>query len=1226
MAKTQNLFTNIRSDSDTNYALLDNKSHVYVENLRISGDGDDGSFKSLKGSKLVSSQYGGENGVVIREFEGQNNKLYYCVAHKNKLSSIVEYDTETEVSRLIIQDSAVLRFDMIRWDDQGNLKDSPYEYLLSFNQIGDFLLFSSQYWQYPRMVNLTRVADYAAGFTEEDIVLIKKPPFYSPEIIDKILDPTIADKELRNKFISLSYRYKYVDGDFSSLSSYSDTLFWQKSDHFSIDSKRKNLGMENANNKVKLRVDSGGKYVTNVEVYAREHGSNVSYLIYNLNKKLESVDDNANVDIDYSFSKKYEVLDKDSTNLLYSNCPLFPYAQESIGNRITYANFIEGFDLKDKDGNDVNVDYEVFNNQIEFDPDPEVQNRTAVSLFSYKVAAVFLNDYNISTTCLLPTKQMKSEVEITFEDRLKVNQLQVKFDQTFKAPAFATKLKFAVKTEKLNYEILYITYGKKVGKYTYLQLINDNVSRVKKGDVLILIDVTQTDYHEVIIEELAIFGPAQGLETTSLYMKIKDDDNVINLTPNGTTISKSYKEHQNGGVGEYEDYVWGIDFVYGSSDTRRFDATSGYAGENNDPALDSIWYYSSINNRGHLLKSDFGAIKEGDTIRINLNFEYMWKKAGGTYSTNGLGNINLSKEVYASKDYLTVFDFLKGEYDEPLITVTEDVDNVWFLTNYLYPNYVKDSGIPAYYWSPNEGAGSQASEALAVNPTTNITLIRGIEPITFRTKQITLDDDGNDENGIYYETDKIYKIENGVIVPDSFDGSKPVFDINFYNGYNWEKGIESYKIRDEFNGKSLNNNFRPNAYDIKGYKALRKENDATYGGLYNYELKLNQLSVFNPSLLNWKTLPAKYGPIKRVLSSDNNITVYCVNKVMLVMYEKSVLMDLTGSESVATSNEVLGGVVVIDYECGVGNNPESVVSVGNAHIFADPIRKRLYIKQGRDIQELNAKGTGCFNEFVKLLSNHKTFLGCFDDARGEYVLGIDQDFSVAYSVAAKGIVGYFKNKFDYLHSMDGKSFTAWKGKIYQNEVTDNPNDFAGQGVFAAKIKAVVNPQMDADKVFKAWYLQSNTGWNTEIRTNLTSTVIPESAYVQKESFFHTEIFRDIDSPLGIKGIGVIDSKVGKQLIFKNSIENTVAINDTLNVHEGFNSSKIIGIENNMITVEDATAFSEGEYVFASKVEENGYRPDGIPMRGQWMEFTLTKVPERDIFLTSVYTEVIESKL
>lgn len=1218
MAKTQNLFIAGKSDSDTSYPLLDNKSFVYAENLRISGEGNDGTFKSLKGSKLVSDGFSQEKGVVIREFEGENNKLFYCIAHKNKLSSIVEYDIETEVSRLIIEDSQYLRFDMLRWDEIGQLKNAPFEYLLSFNQIGDFLIFSSQYWQYPRMVNLTRTADYAAGFLEEDIVLIKKPPLLPPAIFDKILDPTIVDKELCNKFISISYRYKYVDGDFSSLSTYSDTLFWQKSDDFDIDSKRKNLGMENAYNKVKLRVNSGGKYVTNVEVYAREHGSNVAYLIYNLNKKSENVSDDSNVDVDYSFSKKYEVLDKDSTNLLYNNSPLFPYTQDSVGNRMTYANYVEGFDLIDKLGNNVNVDYEVFNNQKDFSETD--QNRTAVSLFSYKVCPVFLNDYNIATTCLLPTIQSKSEVDISFSERLKVNQLQVKFDPNFKPPAFATKLKFAVKAEKLNYEILYMTYAKKIGQYIYFQLSADNINRLKKDDIIIKVDDSVGDYNEFVVEEVEVMGVKEGLAISGVYGKVKDQNNLIDLTSNGTTIRRTYKE-PNRPI---------IDAVYGSTDSRRYDATSGYAGNFSGA------YYESAANKAFIVKSDISNIKEGDLLTLKFSFEYGRQKNGrGAGGYGVLGTVVIDEELYASDDYINILEFVTKEIKNPYFKINDAGSRVEFLTNNLFPDNVRNSAPEAAAWQPNGGDSGWGvggrDEYMVVTVTTEMNLERGIKPLIFRTKQIALEEDGNDEGAIYYETDKVYKILDGTIIPDALDGNKMVFDINFYNGYSWGNGIESYKIRDEFNGKALNYNFRPNQYDINGYKAVRKANDITYSGLYNYELKLNQLSIFNAGLLNWKTLPSKYGAIKRILSSDNNISIYCINKVMLLLYEKSVLLDLTGNESVATSNEVFGSNIVIDYECGVGNNPESVVSLGNAHIFADPIRKRLYVKQGRNIQELNAlgaqvtQGSGCFYEFVKLLSDHKTFLGCYDDARGEYILGIDQEFSVAYAVTRGGISGYFRNKFDYLHSMSGKSFTAFQGKIYQNEVTDQQNMFAGQGPFAAKIKAVVNPEISEDKVFKAWYLQSNTGWDTEIRTNLTSTTIPVAAYVQKESYFHTEIFRDNNSPLGIKGVGNINYKDGNILKFNYQIENSIAINDTLQDEAG-NKSKIVGIDKSTITVEDASLFTVAEYVFASKVEENGYRPDGVPMRGQWMEFTLSKVPDKEIFITSVYTEVIESKL
>ena len=1218
MPKVQNLFINGRSDSDTNYALLDNKSHVYVENMRISGDGDDGSFKSLKGSQMVSDQYSDEGSVIIREYEGINNKLYYCLANINKQSSIVEYDTETGISKLIIEDSQFLRFDMIRWDEDGNLKDAPYEYLLSFNQIGNFLIFSSKYWQYPRMVNLKRIADYASGFTEEDIVLIKKPPKDAPVIADKYLDEDILDEELKNKFVSASYRYKYIDGDYSTLSFFSDAMFWQDSDHFQIEASRKNLGMENDYNKVKLNVNSGGKTVTNVEVYVREHGSNTAYLIQSFDKKKQGITDNATLDVFYTFSTKYEVLNANATNLLFSNCPMFPIGQENVGNREIFANYMEGFDLKDKDGEDVLVDYKVINKQSDFSESE--QNRTAISLFSYKVAPVFYNDYNISSTALLPTDQTKSEVFISFQNRLKRNNLEVEFSPNFKAPAFATKLKFVVKSELLQYEIAYLTYGKKVGKYTYLQLTNDNVNRINKGDTLIVISENETEYNEVKVEDYGEYGPSDGVDIKGNYIKIKDDDRIIELEPNGSTITKNYKEDGTG-VQQINDYYFIIDFVYGSTDTRRFDATSGYAGVNSDEG----WNYSSINNRGHLLKSDFGVIKEGDVVKWNINFQYAWAKSGGTFSTNGMGNINLSKEMYASKDYTNIFEFLQDEFDEPLITLEESGDYVWFKTNYLFPNYVKDSGIQAYLWSPNDG-GSQAAEALAVKPTTDITLIRGIKPVVVRTKQVTLENDGEDSGSLYYETHKTYNIVNGEIIPDRSEAGKLVFEIDFYNGYTWGNGIESYKIRDEFNGKRLNFNFRPNTYDINGYKAIRKENDICYSGLYNYELNINQLSTFNPVLLNWKTLPSNYGPIQRLLSSDNNITVYCTNKVMLVMYEKSIIMDLLGNENVATSNQVLGDVITIDYECGIGNNPESLVSVGNAHLFCDPIRKRVYLKQGREIQELSGQGTGCFNEFVKILSAHKTFLGAFDDARGEYLIGVDQDFSIAYSLARKGIAGYYKNHFDYLFSMNGKSFTGWQGKLYQNEVTNDYNNFAGQGSFPAKIIAVVNPEMDSDKVFKALYLQSNTGWDTEIRTNLTKTSFPESAYTHKESFYYSEIFRDNTTLGPLKGVGVIKEINGNQLVFSKPINNTIAVNDTLVNDNSQLNSKITGINKNIITVESASDFAVGDYTYCTKIMEGGYRPDGIPMRGQWMEFTLTKIPDKEIFLTSVYTEVIKSNL
>ena len=117
MAKVQNLFINGRMDSDTDYSVVDNKSYVRAENMRIAGEGNDGAFKNLKGSELVSSEFTVDGMQVVGIGEGNDNNLFYFLAHKNGLSKIVKYNTETKVSELIIQDNTVLRFDLVRWNN-----------------------------------------------------------------------------------------------------------------------------------------------------------------------------------------------------------------------------------------------------------------------------------------------------------------------------------------------------------------------------------------------------------------------------------------------------------------------------------------------------------------------------------------------------------------------------------------------------------------------------------------------------------------------------------------------------------------------------------------------------------------------------------------------------------------------------------------------------------------------------------------------------------------------------------------------------------------------------------------------------------------------------------------------------------------------------------------------------------------------------------------------------
>ena len=1184
MPTVTNIFTNGRMDSDTDHSLADNKGYRYALNLRPSGYGKDGTMTPIRGSEKIADY--SENGsmTVIGMFAGSDNKLYHFLSRCDGFSRIVETDIITEQSKIVIEDSNYLRFDLLRWEDNVETKK---KYLLSVDQINNLLFFSSDEWEYPRVIDLKR--DYSAGITQDDIFLAKKPPLFAPEIVEK--KDNEYDNDDNDTFVSFAYRYKYVDGDYSALSFYSDTAFEpDTTSPLKINVQRENTGMVNKWDYIRLSINSGDKNVTDIEVYAREHGSNTAYLIHSVNKERSSVANNTFItNIEYKFSKNYEVLSEEDTLMLYSNVPKYPKTQTVAGNRLLFANYHEGYDLSE------DVDYTVRN--ITSIPTQSSDRRTAVSLFKYKVGIVYFNDYNESTSVLLPLNQTKSEIEVGFDNRLLKNKLQVAL--TSQPPAFATKMKFVVNSQELNYEILYITYARKIGKKVYLLLSGDNVNRLKQGDTITQKDVRATEKKSYKIIELKQYDIDDGLPLKGTYAMFEIDDSVdLELKSNGNTVTKNHH------ITEKQ-----IDAVRGSTNTRRYDATSGYEGY----GMSGV-YYTSKWNRGTLFKTDYGAIKEGDVLNINIDFSYgRDKKGGSSDSTDWYGHVFMNEELYASSDYPSVYEFLLGNLVNPYLTVKQNGNEVWLMTNSFYPDLVRNKVPGIWDWEVND---SGREERAVVDVKTKIKLQRGITPIIFRTEnKETL-------NNFFFETPKTYPIVNGKVIPDDHDGATPLFDIGFYNGYVWGNGIESYKIKDAFNAKSLQYRFRPNLYDKKGYKRIHRKNDISYSGAYNYELGINQLSTFNLTLANWKTLPVHYGEIQHIVSTDGDISVFCTDKVINQMYGKAIIYDLQGNENIATTKEVLGDYQVLPYTFGT-QHPESVVKSVDGIYFVDKKRTRYLFKNGNQIIELNPEGSGHHSEGVKEIKYSNHFLGSYNEAHGEWVCGLDHKKAVVFNPQAKGFSHYYNFSFEYLQAMNGMHFTAQKGAVYTDEVTDDYNVFAGYQYREAKIIYTVNTEMNTDKIFQAMMLHSDVAWDVNLRTNLTATDFSEYRFDKRESFYYAEIQRDSATVNSASGVGTIQSVNGNVLSYKNAVTNQVSVGDTLSNQDGI-SSVITDIDGKSITVSDASNFNIGDFTAALKKQEGSFRPNGVPIRGKWMEVTLTKNSNACYYLTSVNTEILKS--
>jgi hypothetical protein len=1166
MANIPNIFVNGRMDSDTNYTLVDNKGYVYALNLRPSGYGEDGTMHSIKGSSQRSDYSEDKTMTVVGMYNGENNKLYTFLARRDGLSKITETDIITKATRLIIEDAEFLRFDLLRWED---CEESERKYLLSINQIDNYLVFSNEVWEDIRTVEID--GNYTNGFELEDIVLAKKPPKEAPLIISSSGVTSNSSENQKNRFVSFAYRYKYANGSYSPFSFYSDVAFKEFIGEMTTNDKRENTAMVNQYSAVKIAVNSGDFRVKGIEVIAREHGTRNGYIIYSATKGETEynglpITDNQNLEIQYNFSSNYTLVNEQLLDLIYSNYPKFPKAQDYVGSRLFFANYKEGFDLKDENGEkiNINIDYELQSTDIDY----SVSKKTATSMFSYKTGIVYYDDFNEATTVLSNSNDVENEVYVGFEKRTKINKILAKINNN--PPARATKFKFVVQHQKLNYENVFSGLAEKVNDKLYILLDNDNINKVKKGDKVFLNEKSIPEYTELTVNDVQLLSISDyPMLISGAYAIIEGVEN-LNLQTNagdqGKKINSLTKFSAQGQI--YID----ID------------------------AMD-LSINDSIPNQ-----PIFGDVKVNDKVTITFDFKFRTKIADSFLREN---NYKKSEIFIADANYSNVYDFVKSN----ITNINFDVTNTSSSINFSPNEYLK------LWLQQNTGIESLNDSISDLSFSVTIELKRGNKAQFLRTiNKETLDT-------FYYESPNTFKILNGVHV-GAVGG---FFDTGFYNGYAWGNGVESYKIKDDFNANALDFRFRPNGIDPNGYGEKWRKNDITYSGLYNGDFKINDLNIYNPALINWKELPTEYGEIQRIVSTDGDISVFCNDKIFNVLYGKSIIADLQGNENVALTNEVLGGIQTLPYPFGT-QNPESVIKTNEGIAFVDKKRARYLLKSGNQIAELNPDGSGHHYHGVKEIQQHTNFLASYNQAHGEYIFGLDHCDAVVFAPSKKGFSHYYDFSFDYIKGMNGKHFTAYKGIVYEDEVNDYANGFAGSQNKKSKLKYVVNPEMGIDKIYKALKLQSNTPWDVSIKTNLTETQFTQEAFTKKESYYFSEIYRDTATLQNSQGIGVIQNIVGNNLEFSYKVGIEVSVGDKMTQENGVYDSEITNIQGKIITVADSSVFSIGDYVFASKQSDGFSSPDGAPQRGKFMEVTLTNYGNEPYYITSAHTEIVKSNL
>jgi hypothetical protein len=252
---------------------------------------------------------------------------------------------------------------------------------------------------------------------------------------------------------------------------------------------------------------------------------------------------------------------------------------------------------------------------------------------------------------------------------------------------------------------------------------------------------------------------------------------------------------------------------------------------------------------------------------------------------------------------------------------------------------------------------------------------------------------------VYYELSKTYPIINGNHIGNVQNQnittnipaivSLNTFNLNSdFNAFSFGNGVESYRIRDDFNSSAMQFSPRANS-TIEGYEEQTLVQALSYSGVYTQTSAINRLNEFNLSLANFKYLDRFFGSIQKLFSRDTDLVVFQENKVSKVLYGKNLLSDSTGGGAIASVPEVLGTQISYEGEYGISLNPESFARWGDNLYFTDARRGAVMALQQDGLFEISSQGMK--NWFKANLDTNVVKLGMMDPYFEHYTLCIDND-------------------------------------------------------------------------------------------------------------------------------------------------------------------------------------------------------------------------------------------
>ena len=324
--------------------------------------------------------------------------------------------------------------------------------------------------------------------------------------------------------------------------------------------------------------------------------------------------------------------------------------------------------------------------------------------------------------------------------------------------------------------------------------------------------------------------------------------------------------------------------------------------------------------------------------------------------------------------------------------------------------------------------------------------------------------------------------------------------LNYHNIFTYGNGVESNRIRDDFNAPFIDKGTKASTVLEEPYEEERRATGLIYSGIFNSNSGLNDLNQFIQAEKITKDLNPIYGSIQKLHTRDTNLVTLCEDKCLRILANKDALFNADGNTNVTSNNNVLGQAVPFAGEFGISKNPESFASYGYRAYFSDKKRGVVLRLSMDGLTEISNKGMSDY--FYDNLKAATTVIGGYDIYSDAYTLTLNND-TVCFKESSDGWPTRKSFIPEYGLSLNSDYYTFNNGMIWTHD-NQNRNTFYEGSTDKSSVQLIFNDNPSKIKNFKTISYEGDSGWTAPlIQTDQQDGAV--TTFLDKENIYYNYI-------------------------------------------------------------------------------------------------------------------------